>query len=223
MKDVLVYGSRKLGEMLYADAQNHKNFNIVGFVVDASYINGDPHDSGLPLVAFESVEDQYPPEGYDMIVLTASFDKMRFRDSLYNKAVAKGYDLRNYISPSAIVSPDVIIGKNNIIMEMAYLGPSGKLGNSNIIRQMVYIGHDFTIGDKNVFAPKVSVGGDSRIGNSSYIGIGSTILNNKTIGDEALVGGGAVVIKDVEAYSKNVGNPSRCIGYHKETGLEVHL
>ena len=88
---------------------------------------------------------------------------------------------------------------------------------------MVYIGHDFEVGDKNVFTPNVTIGGVSKIGNNCYIGIGSTILNSKQIGDEVLIGGGAVVIKNIEDYSKNVGNPSRCIGYHREEGLEVHF
>ncbi len=223
MKEVLVYGSRKLSEMVYYDSLGHKDFKVAGLVRDREYIGEEDINMNPPIIPFDEVEQTHPADQYDMLVLTADFNKMRYRDGLVEKVKAKGYNLRNYISPKALVAPGTMMGVNNVVMEMAYIGGNGQLGDSNIIRQMVYIGHDFVIGDKNVFTPKVTIGGNARIGSNCYIGINATVLNKKVIGDEALIGGGAVVIKHIDSYSKNVGNPSRCIGYHEAEGLEVKL
>jgi hypothetical protein len=46
-------------------------------------------------------------------------------------------------------------------------------------------------------------------------------INGITIEEEALVGAGSVVIKNTEPFSKNVGNPSHIIGYHKEEDIKL--
>lgn len=223
MKNVILYGSRKLAKMIYYDAINHPDFNIVAFVLDKAYIGDDKTYLDCPLVAFEDVSAIYPPSEYEMIALEASYHLMRDRGNLFQKAKNEGYILTNYISHLAHVAPTVNMGENNIIFAFAHLGEGGVMGNCNTVREQVYIGHDFLIGHLNVFAPSSTIGGSSQIQNNNYIGLGSTILNDKSIGEECLIGGGAVVIKDIESYTKNVGNPSRVIGSHKEEGLKVNL
>lgn len=44
-----------------------------------------------------------------------------------------------------------------------------------------------------------------------WIGFNSIILKGVTIGRGAIIGAGSVVTKDVEPWTINVGNPSRCI------------
>ncbi|HWQ89334.1 MAG TPA: hypothetical protein VN374_05120 [Desulfitobacteriaceae bacterium] len=144
---IIVYGSRMLARMLYYDSLRHPDFKIEAFVQDESYLDKSGYYLGLPLVGFKSVTEYYPTSSYDMIVLTASYDDMRNRESLYRKAKALGYNLRNYLSPSSIVSPDVEMGDNNLILEQVYLGAKGRMGSCNTIRQQVYIGHDFTLGN----------------------------------------------------------------------------
>ncbi|MDB4491413.1 hypothetical protein N9260_00140 [bacterium] len=222
-KAVLVYGSRMLAEMLYYDSQGHPDFKIAGFALDQNYLEDKTTWLGLPLVAFERVEQRYPSEEYDMLVVTASYDEMRNRDHLNDKAKAKGYQLTNYISANSRVAPTVKLGDNNIIFEQVHLGLNGVMGSNNTIRQQVYLGHDFVLGDKNVITPGCTIGGSCKIANSCYIGLHATVLNNIQIAEETLVGAGSVVIKDTVAYSKNVGNPSRVIGMHKEDGLKVRV
>ena len=220
---VIVYGSRMLAGMLYYDSLRHPDFKIVAFVQDEPYLDESGQYFGLPQVGFKSVNEYYPPSTYDMIVLTASYNDMRNREGMYRKAKASGYSLRNYVSPSSIVSPDVEMGDNNLIFEQVFLGARGHMGSCNTIRQQVYLGHDFELGNNIVITPGCKIGGDCRIEDNCYIGIGATISNNTRISEESLVGAGSVVIKDTEAFSKNVGNPSRVLGYHKEEGLKVKL
>lgn len=222
-RQVLVYGSRMLGKMLVYDAQDHPDFKMAAFVLDHDYLDGAASYFGLPLIAFEEVEQKYPPTEFDMLVLTASYQEMRNRDHMYNKAKAKGYRLTNYISANSRVAPCVKIGDNNVIFEQVHLGMNGVMGSSNTIRQQVYLGHDFVMGDKNVITPGCTIGGNCRIAGNCYIGLNATILNKICIAEETLIGAGSVVIRDTEAYSKNVGNPSRVIGTHKEEGLRMRV
>ncbi len=221
VRRVLVYGSRMLSKMLVYDAQGHPDFKMAAFVLDQNYLDGAASYLGLPLVSFEEVEHNYPPTDFDMLVLTASYQEMRNRDHMYNKAKSKGYQLKNYISANSRVAPCVKLGDNNVIFEQVHLGMNGVIGSSNTIRQQVYLGHDLVMGDKNVITPGCTIGGNCSIASNCYIGLNATILNNIRIAEETLVGAGSVVIRDTEAYSKNVGNPSRVIGTHEEKGLRV--
>jgi acetyltransferase-like isoleucine patch superfamily enzyme len=97
----------------------------------------------------------------------------------------------------------------------------GVMGNNNTIRQNVYLGHNFTLGNNNFIAAGSTIGGRCTIKNTCYIGLSAVIKNLTIIEDETLIGAGSVVIKNTEPYSKNVGNPSRIIGYHKEDGIKL--
>lgn len=219
---VIVYGSKFLAEMLYYDSLKHPDFKIAAFAADEAHVDKTGCYLGLPMVGIEALTVEYPPSAYDMIVLTSSFHDMRNREDMYTKGKALGYKLRNYISPSSIVSPGVEMGDNNLIFEQAFLGHRGRMGSSNIIRQQVYVGHEFTVGNNNVITSGCTIGGECHIENNCYIGLNATILHKIKISEESLVGAGSVVIKDTEPFSRNVGNPSRVLSYHKE-GLKVNL
>jgi sugar O-acyltransferase (sialic acid O-acetyltransferase NeuD family) len=220
-KPVILYGSRKLGKMLYYDSENNPNFDIAVFTVDKEFLNEDGCFLGLPQIDLDKVLEEYPSDKYDMIALIAGYNNMRDREKMYYKAKDKGYVLRNYISSSCEIASDVIMGDNNLIFGQTHIGFSGVMGNSNTIRQQTYLGHEFIMGDYNVITPDCRIGGECRIGNSCYIGIGATIKNGLVIANETLVGAGSVVVKDTEESTVNVGIPSRILRYHKDTGIQI--
>lgn len=222
MKRVIVYGNTILSKMLFYDSANNDDFQIICFTVDKEYLN-DTEFLGLPLVDFEQILDLYPPDEYDMVAVLGGYSFMRNREKMYIKAKDKGYTLRNYLSPKADISPEIRMGENNIIFAQSHIGIGGRMGNNNIIRQNVYLGHDFNLGNNNFIAAGCNIGGNCKIKNTCYIGLGATIINNRTIEEETLVGAGSVVIKNTEPYSKNVGNPTRIIGYHKEEGIKMSV
>lgn len=219
---VIVYGNTILSKMLYYDALNHHDFNIACFAVDGEYLQGDTF-LGLPQINFEYITEQYTPEEYDMIAVLSGYQCMRNREKMYFKAKEKGYHLRNYISPSCDFTPEIKMGENNLIFGQTHMGPEGKMGSNNIIRQQVYLGHNFTMGNNNVITSGCRIGGKCVIENTCYFGLGSTVTNNTFIAEESLVGAGSVVIRHTEPYTKNVGNPSRIISYHKEEGIMLKV
>jgi len=208
-KRVVVYGRRLLSKMLFFDAIDQDDFNIVAFCVDREYLDESGKFCDLPQIAFEDIEMIYPPSEFDMVVLDASL----IQDSvLFNKAKSKGYYLRNYISKKSVVFNDITMGENNIIFELCYIGPETILGDNNIIRQKVYIGHELKMGSHVIITASTTIGGVCTIDDNVYIGLNSTISNNIHIKQKSLIGAGSVVIRDVDENTKNVGNPSHSIG-----------
>lgn len=220
MNEVIVYGNSVLSKMLYYDAEKHPDFHIAGFAVDRQYLNGSTF-LGLPQIDIEDVAEKYPQDSYDMIAVLGGYSSMRDREKYYLTAKAKRYRMRNYISPNADITDTVEIGDNNIILGPTYIGFEGKMGDNNIIRQNVYLGHNFKMGSHVFIGAGCTIGGSCTIGDMSYIALGSIIINDIVIAKETLVGAGGVVIRDTEPYSKNVGNPTRILGYHAEEGIKM--
>lgn len=221
MNEVILYGNSTLSQMVLSDAAG-SDFKIVAFAVDRDYLNATTC-CGLPQVDFEDVESMYPPDRYDMLAVLGGYSDMRARITHYQKARAKGYRMRNYISQRADCANTVTFGENNIILGITHIGLNGSMGDNNIIRQNVYLGHDFDIGDNCFIGPGCNIAGSCTIANTCYIAIGATIINNIMLAEETLIGAGSVVIHDTEAYSKNVGNPARVIGYHREKGIRMRV
>lgn len=220
MKKVVIYGNTILSQMIYDDSMRGGDFRIAAFAVDQEYLHQDSF-CGLPQIDIELVKELYPPTEYDMLAVLGGYSCIRNRSCFYNKAKSCGYYLRNYISPTADVAPTVSMGENNIIMSRSHVGCKGQMGHNNLIRQNVYLGHDFVMGDHNVIGPGCNIGGYSRFKDCCYVCIGSTIIDHINIAEETLVGAGSVVIHSTEAFSKNVGNPARVLGYHKEEGIRM--
>lgn len=221
-KKVIVYGNTILSKMLYYDSLSHKEFTIVGFTVDKEYLQEESF-LGLPQIDFENISQIYPPEEYHMVAILGGYSCMRNREKMYYKAKEKGYYLRNYISSTCDITPEIEMGENNLIFGQTHIGMGGKMGSNNIIRQQVYLGHDFTMGNNNFIGVGCRIGGNCVIENTCYFGLGATIINNTVVAEETLIGVGSVIIRHTEPYSKNVGNPSRIIGHHKEEGIMMKV
>lgn len=220
MKKVVIYGNTALSQMIYYDSVCNDDFKIAAFAVDREYLQQDTF-CGLPQIDIEMAAQLYPPAEFDMLAVLGGYSCIRNRLRFFNKAKSFGYCLRNYISSSAEITPTVSMGQNNIIMSRVHVGIHGQMGNNNLIRQNAYLGHDFVMGDHNVIGPGCNIGGHSIFENCCYVCIGSTLIDHIILAEETLIGAGSVVIHSTEAFSKNVGNPARILGYHKENGIQM--
>lgn len=209
-KPVIVYGNRTLSKMLWMDSKEVDDFDIKAFIVDDSYLNEDQLFCGLPQVGLSKIKEMYPPEDYDLIVCDGTH-LIKNQESLFIKVEDYGYTFRNYVSPRSIVSNDLTMGVNNIIFEQVYIGPNGHMGDNNLIRQQVYLGHDFNIKDYTIFNPGVKIGGFLECESYVFVGLGAVVVDHIKLEKYSKVGAGSIVIKSTEAYSVNVGNPSKNI------------
>ena len=209
-KPVIVYGNRSLSKMLYMDAQYSQNFLIKAFIVDDAYLNDDRLFCGLPQVSFSEMFTKYPPQNYDLIVCDG-MNLVKNAEPLFLKVKDLGYTFRNYVSSNSIISNDLVMGINNIILEQVYIGSGGIIGDNNVIRQQVYLGHDFKIKNHTIFNPGVKIGGFLNCESFVFIGLGAIVVDHILLEEYSIIGAGSVVFKSTERGSINVGNPSRNI------------
>lgn len=220
MKKIIIYGAGPYGKIFFSDVQRYGAIDVVGFTVDKIYLK-EKNIEGLSVIPFEDVEKMYPPDQYDMIVV-CGYSKMRNRKKMYDKAKAKGYKLRNYISPGAYLENKIEMGDNNIILSGSDVGYDGKMGSNNIINQNVYLAHEFVMGSHNILSYGCIIGGYSRIKDLSFFGFAATASGYKSFGKECLVGMRSVVTRDVEDYATVYGAPAKVVSYHRETGVVIN-
>ncbi|QRN85515.1 hypothetical protein JR334_11295 [Clostridia bacterium] len=220
MKPVVLYGTSPVSQMVFLDAKEQEDFQIVAATQKREDRNNDTFFD-IPLLDFHTITKEYPPEDYDMLLAISHITEIRYRQRLFETIKQMGYTMRNYISPRADVKDTSNWGENNIVMAGAHVGVNGILGDNNLIRQNTYLGHNFIVGDNNVISPGCCIAGDVVVKDGCYFGLNATVVDYLTVETETLVGAGAVVIKNTEPYSTNVGNPSRVIAYHSEKGVQV--
>ena len=139
------------------------------------------------------------------------------------------------IDPSATLGENTHVWHFSVILQHVVIGDDVSIGSHCEVGRGSTIGDRTRLG-KGVFLPPNSVVGDDvfigpgtifcddrfpRVGNKSYkaeppqiedgasIGAGVVVLPGVKIGLKAMIGAGAVVTKDVPAYTKLRGEPSR--------------
>ena len=181
---------------------------IAAFTIDASYVESDTHE-GLPLVAFQQLADNFPPETHDILLPLGHTGMNDFRRQRCEQAKAMGYTLAHYVSSRASVWPDLAVKENVIIYEHAILQSFVTLGSNVTVRSGANIGHHSRIGSHSFIASGVVTGGNVTIGDHSFIGLGATLRDTVSIGRRCFIGAGAVVIADTADDGVYVGNPAR--------------
>jgi len=112
----------------------------------------------------------------------------------------KEYDVDSMVSlvsPSAIVSTNVVLGGGVFVAHGVILNSGAKLGDYAIINSGSIIGHEVEIYDYSIVSGKVFIGGNVRVGPKTLIGPGSTIMQSVKIGAEVIVSIGSIVARDI--------------------------
>jgi sugar O-acyltransferase (sialic acid O-acetyltransferase NeuD family) len=218
---IVIFGLGPISKTIFYDSKKSGKYVICCFTADQKYIKTDTL-YGLPIIAFEQIEIQYPPEKFDMLVVNVGVVAgTASRKDMFLRAKNKGYNLINYINDKADILEDIILGQNNIIMANTHIGPTGNMGDNNFIRENIYLGHDFNIGNHNVLSPGCNFGGSCEIGDLNFIGMGTTVINDIKIKDSNLIGAGSLVIRNIESCGKYVGHPAKRIAEYIQQGITI--
>ena len=95
-KPLVIFGSGDIAQLAHFYFTTDSEYEVVAFTVDASYIK-EPLFCSLPVVAFDEVASNYPPESYDFFV-ALSYSKLNaIRKEKFIAAKALGYKLASYI------------------------------------------------------------------------------------------------------------------------------
>jgi len=212
---VVVFGIGQWASLAHFYLTHDSSHEVVAFTVDRDYLKTDKFQ-GLPVVAFDDVENLYPPEDFEMF-LPISFKKMNhLRANKYHEAKSKGYRLVSYVSTKATVWPGFVPGDNCFILENSNILPFAKVGNDVFIMNGSLIGHHSVIKDHCSIAPHAVVLGCVTIEPYCFLGANSTIRDEVTIARECLIGAGALILEDTQKYGVYKGNPAKLMGIRSD-------
>ncbi|MHC1719603.1 MAG: acetyltransferase [Clostridiaceae bacterium] len=207
MKDIIIFGNADFARLMHWYIEHDTNRKVVSFCVDQAYLESDIF-CGLPVVDFETIQEKYSPEKYEILIAIGNNKMNDVRKKFFFQCKEKGYKVASYFHSSAIIESDDI-GEGNIILEGTLIQPFSKIGNGNLLWDYITIAHDDSIGDFNTISGGVGLCGYVKIGNNCYLGKHSMIYDHVKIEDYTLVGAGAYVRRDTKSYSVIV--PARSV------------
>ncbi len=216
---IVIYGISAYAEMMRYNFDRYSPYQVVAFSVDRKYMT-ESSFCGLPIIAFEDITTSYPIDQFKLFV-AIGYRIMRNRKVLYDKAKNQGYTLVNYISPKAVLHDDLIIGENNVIQSSVDIDIAVTIGNNNVFWTGSILGHNLEVGNHNYISGGGGLGGNCVVGDACFLGNGAIMVNNLNIADETYMVAGTVILRDTETASRYHGNPSKRIGSHVETGIEI--
>lgn len=207
MADVVIYGAGDIARLAHTYFSRDSPHRVVAFTVDRAFRSSDRF-LDLPLVAFDQVVDQFPPERHEMFV-AMSYTKMNdIRAERYAAAKRAGYRLTGYVSSRCTWLTNEPVGDNAFILEDNTVQPFVRIGNNVTLWSGNHIGHDSVIGDHCFISSHVVVSGHVTVGERCFIGVNATIRNGVTIAPQTLIGAGAVILKDTVAKGVYVTRPA---------------
>lgn len=206
-RKLCIIGDGEFAEIAYEYFTHDSDYEVVGFAVERAH-QAKMDLFGLPVIAFEDLEQTFPAESHDAFVAVAYSQLNRVRTRLYQMAKAKGYHLATYISSAAFVWHNVEIGDNCFIFEANVVQYSVRIGNNVVLWSGNHIGHRTVVEDNVFIASHAVVSGYCRIGQGSFVGVNTTFRDQIIVGRDAVVGAGSVVVKDIGDRKVVRGNPA---------------
>lgn len=195
MARLVIFGAGDIARLAHYYFTRDSEHEVAGFTVDEQYRRADTF-LDLPLVAFESVVETYPPGDYKMFVALSYARMNKLRAEKYNQAKTSGYELASYVSSRCSFLTDHPVGDNCFILEDNTIQPFVKIGNNVTLWSGNHIGHDSLIDDHCFLASHIVVSGYVHICSYCFIGVNATLRNSIKIARETLIGAGAVIMKD---------------------------
>ena len=209
MKNLIIFGTDDMAEVIAYLFEHDSDYRVAAFTVDRAYREGDSL-FGRPLCDFETVQEVYPPEQYEMFIAIGYSQINRLRARKYQEAKAKGYRLATYISSHATCFPPMEdIGDNTFIFEDNTIQPFVKIGSNVILWSGNHVGHHARIGDHAFVTSHVVLSGRTVVGDYAFIGVNATVHDHVQIGEGCVIGSGALITRDTEpgAVYKNPYTP----------------
>ena len=136
--------------------------------------------------------------------------------SLYKNT--KNICFPNIISPTAVMSDRVKLGKGCIITARSIFTVDINVGDFFICNLACTIGHDCRIGNYVTLFPGAHISGNVTLNDGVSIGTGANIIQGITVGENSFIGAGAAVVRDIPAFCTAAGVPARPL---KKTGERV--
>lgn len=204
MKKLVIFGSGDIARLAHFYFTSDSPYEVAAFTVDASYLESSSF-CDLPVVPFEDVTKNYPPDSYDFFV-ALSYSKLNVvRKEKFLAAKEMGYKLVSFISSHATMLNEGRVGENCFIFEDNTIQPFVTIGNNVTLWSGNHIGHHSVIHDHTFIASHVVVSGGVEIGEQCFVGVNATLRDHIKIGDRCVVGAGALLLTDTAPEGVYIG------------------
>lgn len=211
----MIFGTGSFAEVAHYYLTKDGGYEVAAFTADKEALT-EKEKFGLPVIPFERIQDNYPPEEHEMFVAIAYRDQNRIRARKYLEAREKGYRLIRYVCSKAIVWDNVQMGDNCFIFEANVIQPYVVIGNDVIVWSGNHIGHHSSIGDHCFIASHAVISGHAKIGRYSFLGVNASIRDGVTVAEECTIGAGALIVRDTQARGVYGGHPARLLRVQDE-------
>ena len=199
MAKIIIFGNSDLASLAHVYLTHDSPHEVIAFTVDAAYLQ-ETEFRGLPVVAFEEIENTFPPDGYSMFI-PISFKKMNhLRAGKFQDAKAKGYSCISYVSSKATTWPGFQCGENCFIFEDNTIQPFVEIGDNVVMWSGNHIGHHSKIKDHVFITSHVVISGSCVIEPYCFLGVNCTIRDETIVARETLVGAGALILRDTQEF-----------------------
>lgn len=221
MKNIIIFGNGEFAKLMKYYIDNDTDYKILAITVDRSFINSDNDEiDGIKVLPFDEIVNRFSPNECS-ILIAIGYSKMNtIRENIFKKCKKLGFSIASYISSTAIIAGNSVLGEGNIILEDVLIQPFVQIGDCNIIWYKSAIAHNCNIGDFNTFAGMSSVSGDVVIENNCFIGNNSTIKDKLTIANYTLVGAGSYINYNTSEYDVFVPCKSKLLE-KKSTSTDI--
>lgn len=196
-KEIVIFGVGKIADVIQFYMREESGLPVKAFTVDRAYITA-PEFNGLPVVAFEDIEQNYPPDKYSVFVALGYHNLNALREQKIKEVEAKGYEIISYIHPDSSAPKDLVHGKNCFIMNNVCIHPRVVLGDDVFVWSGAMIGHHSVVGNHVWFTSAANISGNVKIGNNCFFSVNCAIGHSVSIGNEVFIGASTLVIKNVE-------------------------
>lgn len=162
---------------------------------------------GVPVFKGDDHLARLRQEGHAFAFVAIGSNALRQR--LASAAKALGYELVNAISPTAVVSPSVRLGKGIAIMAGAVVNADTSIADLAIINTSASVDHDGDIGEAAHIAPQCGLAGNVTVAARAFLGVGCKVIPGVSIGTDVVAGAGSVIISDIASNTRIAGVPAK--------------
>lgn len=193
MIKVIIFGTGDISQIANQYLSKDDRYEVAAFVMDKEYISESEFE-GKPVVEFESLNDNYPPENYKLFIPLSYTNINKLREEKFLQSKEKGYECISYISPKSFIADNVTIGENCFIFEDNTLQPYVSIEDNCILWSGNHIGHHSTVRRNCFISSHVVIAGGCDIGRNSFLGVNSTLRDHISIGKYNVIGAGALIL-----------------------------
>lgn len=209
-KPLVLIGAGEFAQIACDYFQHDSDYDVVAFSVERDYL-AQPMLADRPVLAFESLQETFPPAEVELFVAIPASQLNRLRTRLYRQAKAGGYRFATYVSSRAFVWRNADIGENCFVFEHSVVQPFARVGHNCVVWSGSFIGHRAVLQENAFVAPHATINGYCEIGEHSFIGANATCKDRVRVGADCVIGAGALVLGDTEPGRVYAGSPAHAL------------